>query len=127
MSELPPDLPRLLVIRDWLEQARARQAVVDTYLQLQQERVDAAIAAATPQKDVGYRLQHLRSSRPRAVLHRADCWVAGGTAINREDALLALTDEQVAPNLECCDACRPTPKGEGGEMRATLWRGHRHE
>lgn len=113
MSDLPPDLPRLLAIRDWLQQARARQDVIDTYLQLQQDRVDAAIEAATPQDDVGYRIQHLRSARPRAVLHRADCWVAGGTAISREDALIAINDDQIRPTLEICDACRPDLGGSG--------------
>jgi hypothetical protein len=98
-DQLPPDLDRLHAIR--------------TYLQLQLAAVDAAIAAAetgapswlaTPA--TAWRLQHLPSAagRPgRGVLHRDECWVAGGAPIGREEAIIALGEAGV----EACEACQP--------------------
>lgn len=115
MSELPPDLPRLRLIRDWLAQERAQNEVIGTYLRLEEDRVNAAISDVTPSPAEGYRLQPLRSARHRTVMHLDTCWVAGGARISEEEARAALTDAVAAPMLEFCDACRPE-----ATLRATL-------
>lgn len=92
MSELPPDLPRLQVIR--------------TYLQQQLKAVDAAIAAAQPPA-TGWQLQHLPGGRGtgRGVLHEAGCPFAEskGGELDRDGAVIALAEDSVTP----CDQCRP--------------------
>lgn len=108
MSELPPDLERLQVIRAWLDQQRKANEVVGIYLQVQAETVDAAIANASPAGPPdSYRIQKMRVPEGRAVLHRDDCWVKGGGTITRDDALTALTDPAIKGHLEMCTACRP--------------------
>lgn len=92
MSELPPDLPRLQVIR--------------TYLQQQLKAVDAAIAAAQPPATM-WRIEHLPGGgrTGRGVLHEAGCPFAEGKGgqLDRAAALVALAEDSVSP----CDQCRP--------------------
>lgn len=109
MTELPPDLPRLQIIRRWLADQRARHEVIGTYLQVQAERVDAAIAAAQPPQTPGgtYRLQPMRTPPGRGTLHREECWVAGGADVSRSEVLTALRDPQTGPLIEMCEACQP--------------------
>lgn len=91
MSELPPDLPRLQVIR--------------TYLQQQLKAVDAAIAAA--QQPAGWRIEHIRAAGDtttgHGILHTLDCRVGSGPTVSREEAVIALTETAVMP----CTRCKP--------------------
>ncbi|WP_344534513.1 DUF6233 domain-containing protein [Streptomyces albiaxialis] len=107
MSDLPPDEPRLRILRTFLDQEATRHEVVATYLRLQLGEVDAALSAAEAARTEPFRLVPMRTPPGRAELHRADCWVPGGRPLSREDALLAREDRQVASILDLCSACRP--------------------
>lgn len=105
---LPPDLERLQAIRAWIGEQQARQATIGRFIDLLAETVDQAITAATPAGPPdSYRIQKMRVPEGPAVLHRGDCWIAGGGNINRDEALMALNDHVTSNQLELCKACRP--------------------
>jgi hypothetical protein len=103
MSDLPPDVDRLRVLR--------------TYLALQLAEVDRAIAAATKPRPAS---DPAPEPPPRAptpafgvariglgpdeAIHRGDCWADGGDLrpLTREDAAAHL-----AAGTPPCDVCRP--------------------
>ncbi|WEH40814.1 DUF6233 domain-containing protein [Streptomyces sp. AM 2-1-1] len=109
MSDLPPDAARLRTLR--------------TYLALQLEEVDRAIAASERQKapwvpppaapaakephrapaPPAWGLARIGLGGPEAV-HRGDCWAEGGEMrpLTREDAAAHL-----AAGTPGCDVCRP--------------------
>ncbi|MGW7513988.1 DUF6233 domain-containing protein [Streptomyces sp. NPDC054796] len=120
MSELPPDLPRLHAIADWLRHRLAEHETIGTYLRLQAEKVGSAIERAatdpgdrpgtgvsagtgTDAEEPRFRLQPMRVPEGRATLHLDDCWITDGHPVSHDEALLALHE----PIIELCPACRP--------------------
>ncbi|MCD9879679.1 DUF6233 domain-containing protein [Streptomyces guryensis] len=143
MSELPPDLRRLRAILAPLDRQLAANAAaaahldeeladnktVGTYLLLQRNEVQAALAQAETlaprrpsrpvkgakglpalaqaQPQVGFVVQQKRTpTGPEpAVIHTNDCTMISGTPhrIRADEARAALT----GPNIEPCNFCRP--------------------
>ncbi|MBB4893579.1 hypothetical protein FHS39_002610 [Streptomyces olivoverticillatus] len=96
MNDLPPDLPRLRTL--------------ETYLELQLQRVRDAIEGLEPTKEEtkaeGWVLQHIPSPRdkPLSWLHTSTCILAkGGARLTRREARLALAEAGVRP----CETCHP--------------------
>jgi hypothetical protein len=105
---LPSDLERLQAIRAWIAEQQQRNDTIGLFLEVLAKTVDAELAAATPAGPPdAYRIQPMRVPEGRAILHRGDCWISGGTVITREDAHLALADDVTCGHLEMCEACRP--------------------
>lgn len=107
VTDLPPDLPRLHAVRQ--------------YLLHQLARVEAAIHAAETGGEPwlsgpapGWRVVALPTGagRPRRlVVHRTDCWAAkGGSEATREQAVETLR----APGGEACKVCHPETELVGG-------------
>ncbi|WP_181765324.1 DUF6233 domain-containing protein [Streptomyces albidus (ex Kaewkla and Franco 2022)] len=110
MSELPlpHDLERLQIIRVWIGEQQARSETIGKLLEILAETIDSAIGAAAPAGPPDtYRIQKMRVPESPALLHRGDCWIAGGGNINRDEALMALADDVTSGQLEMCKACRP--------------------
>jgi hypothetical protein len=102
---LPPDRERLQTIRAWVDE---QNATIGTFLDVLAETLDAALAAAAPAGPPNsYRIQRPRASDGHAALHRGDCWIAGGSNVTREEALLALADDVAGSALVMCEACQP--------------------
>lgn len=132
VNELPPDLRRLQTILAYLDRQLDDHATVATYLRLQREAVQAALAdveaAPTPapapprqrrpptapsfaptrseRKSTGFVVDH----QPRAVgpeparIHVDDCSsVVDPQPITAQDARAALLD----PSVTACAMCRP--------------------
>ncbi|MFI8942777.1 DUF6233 domain-containing protein [Streptomyces syringium] len=96
MNDLPPDLPRL--------------RTVETYLDMQLQRVRAAIAEheqrtkAEPATSETWILQHIPGAKDRPLnwLHRSSCHLAKGARLSRREAEIALAEPTVRP----CGACK---------------------
>jgi hypothetical protein len=105
-SELPPDLPRLRILRQ--------------YLALQLQRVDDAIHAAETGTEPwlsgpapGWCLQALPTGvgrAPRVTVHRTDCWAAEGDVVSRDEAVAALG----RAGGQACTVCHPERELAGG-------------
>ncbi|MYX36713.1 MULTISPECIES: DUF6233 domain-containing protein [unclassified Streptomyces] len=112
MSDLPPDVERLRVIRTYLE---LQLAAVDA-------KIEQATAAARPASTTarpyraeepfalggrGWRLEsipNLSGKGPgRGVVHRGDCPAATGGWLSRKELDIALDQ----PEVTACPKCRP--------------------
>ncbi|MFF2374763.1 DUF6233 domain-containing protein [Streptomyces xiamenensis] len=99
MNDLPADLPRLHVIRTWLD--------------LQLQTVDEAIRAAEQQAEEdaaapGWWVQwrRRRIGRPRTgVLHRTGCWLPGTPDLTATELVAALAEH--GDRIETCPVCQP--------------------
>ncbi|MDT7847229.1 DUF6233 domain-containing protein [Streptomyces justiciae] len=133
MNDLPPDSARLRAILEHLDKQIADNETVATYLRLQRDAVQAALARAEPSPARPRRSGRLAKGaaplrslgiahaqpRPRfvvqqkrtprgpepSIIHVADCTMIEGTphSITAHDARVALTD----PTIEPCGFCRP--------------------
>jgi hypothetical protein len=101
MSELPPDLPRLLTLRTWLQLALAE--VQEAITVAEQRRAQQQRAVPPPPPDWVLQLSIGGEGQPIAV-HVGGCRSAGKRArpISRDQAMRAVTE-----GLEPCDLCRP--------------------
>ncbi|MFD8545698.1 DUF6233 domain-containing protein [Streptomyces sp. NPDC059649] len=101
MSELPPDLPRLLTLRTWLQLTLAE--VDEAITAARQRDAQQQRAAPPPPPDWVLQLSIGGEGQPIAV-HVGGCRTAGGRArpISRDQAMRAL-----AEGLEPCVLCRP--------------------
>ncbi|WP_329545550.1 DUF6233 domain-containing protein [Streptomyces sp. NBC_01356] len=130
MSELPPDPPRLRAILAHLEQQLANTETIRTYLRLQRDEVQAALAAAdrptrtrapSPTRpptraSTGYVLERkIRTNHPMPPLvHVADCTMPRRRTepITAEKVREALTNPADPPSMEECVFCRPSAQLE---------------
>ncbi|MGW4731911.1 DUF6233 domain-containing protein [Streptomyces shenzhenensis] len=129
MNELPPDPPRLRAILAHLERQLTESETIATYLRLQRDAVQAALARAetpparrrTRLAKGGDRLPALAQSTGRpgfvvqqertadglapATVHVDDCTMIKGAChpIRVHEARVALTD----PSIAACAFCRP--------------------
>jgi hypothetical protein len=100
VSDLPPDLPRLHVLRTWLQMTLDR---VDARIaQLQAE--EAAHQRALPPPGPDFRIQRgLGTDRLPVKVHLGDCGMAKkAPGASVDDARRALIE-----GVEACAVCRP--------------------
>jgi hypothetical protein len=100
MSDLPPDLPRLEVLRTWL---RLTLAEVDARItQLRAEQTAHQRAAPPPAPD--YRIQRSPGAgRVATSVHLGTCGIARKAPGVPEDA----ARRALADGVTACDICRP--------------------
>lgn len=101
MSELPPDLPRLLTLRTWLQLTLAE--VEEAITVAEQREAQQQRAVPPPPPDWVVQLGIDRDAHPVAV-HVGGCGTAGKRArpISRDQAVRAITE-----GVEACGLCRP--------------------
>jgi hypothetical protein len=100
MSELPPDLPRLHVLRTWLQMTLAQVDARITQLQAEQ----AAHARALPPPGPDYRIQRgLTADRLPVKVHVGDCGMAKKAPGTSE----AAARQALVEGVEACAVCRP--------------------
>jgi hypothetical protein len=89
---------------------------VETYLQWQLERIRKNIAdeeARQQQPATAWRIEHIRAVGDTAtghgILHVEGCRVGGGAVVDRDGAIVAMTEASIMP----CAVCKPEAGLEG--------------
>ncbi|MFB7293614.1 DUF6233 domain-containing protein [Actinacidiphila glaucinigra] len=112
MSELPPDVERLRVIRMYLE---LQLAAVDAKIEQARAAAGPAVTTVRPSRDEqsfarggrGWRLESIPPGTGkgpgRGVIHRGDCPAAAGGWLSRKERDVALDQ----PEVTSCPKCRP--------------------
>ncbi len=100
MSELPPDLPRLEVLRTWLQLTLAQVDARITQLRAEQ----AARQRAVPAPEPDYRIQRgLDAGRSPVKVHLGDC----GLARKAPGVSEATARQALVEGVAACEVCRP--------------------
>jgi hypothetical protein len=101
MFDLPPDLPRLRTLELWHHMWLTRIQAAITEAEAEQRRQEQAARQAPP--PTGWKLQRgIDRDRTPMGVHQADCGLAKGPGITRDQARRLLAD-----GVEACAVCRP--------------------